>query len=155
VGEVVTAAQLNTEIRDQFNDVFASWSTYTPTWTASTNPTIGNGTITGRYKLIGKTCLAAAQVTIGSTTTLGSGQYSISLPVAPRSAAPDQRVMVGVRRNSDGSRWVGDARATASTITLGIYAGAASGSHVALTGTTPISLAASDSITLTGTYEAA
>jgi hypothetical protein len=63
------------------------WQTYTPAWTASTtNPTLGNGTITGRYTQIGKTVHAMISVLLGSTTTVGSGSYSFSLPIAINAA---------------------------------------------------------------------
>ncbi|MER5601525.1 hypothetical protein [Streptomyces sp. NPDC002265] len=85
VGEVVTAALLNQEIRDQFNSMFAAWTSYTPTWTASSNPAIGNGTLAGQYIKIGRTCIAAVRVAMGSTTTYGSGGYSFGLPFASAS----------------------------------------------------------------------
>lgn len=63
--------------------VLGGWQTYTPTWTAATtNPVLGNGTLTGRYTKIGKTIIAQIYLYIGSTTTLGSGTYNFSIPVA-------------------------------------------------------------------------
>lgn len=63
-----------------------AWTSYTPTWTASTsNPTLGNGTLTGSYVQIGKTVTAQVTLTFGSTTTLGSGVYRWSLPVTAAS----------------------------------------------------------------------
>jgi len=86
-GEIVTAAMLNTEIRDALVDVQEGWVAYTPTWIASTtNPAIGNGTITGAYRRIGKTIDARVKILAGSTTTWGSGHYKISLPVAQHAA---------------------------------------------------------------------
>jgi hypothetical protein len=81
VGETVTAAMLNTEIRDQWASVLAAWTPYTPTWTAvTTNPAIGNGTISGQYMKIGRTCVVVFQVTMGTTSTYGSGFWRIGLP---------------------------------------------------------------------------
>lgn len=80
VGETVTAALMNQEIRDQFSSIFDAWTTYTPTWTASSNPAIGNGTITGRYLKVGRKCIAIVKITMGSATTYGSGGYSFGLP---------------------------------------------------------------------------
>jgi hypothetical protein len=52
---------------------------YTPTWTASvTNPVIGNGTITGSYYVRGKYLLNSVNITMGSTTTYGSGFWIIN-----------------------------------------------------------------------------
>ena len=59
-----------------------AWAAYTPVWTAaSVNPVIGNGTIQGWYKLVGKTCFVRGNVAMGSTTTFGSGEWYISMPV--------------------------------------------------------------------------
>ncbi|MEU5716550.1 hypothetical protein AB0G71_12295 [Streptomyces sp. NPDC020403] len=80
VGEVVTAAMLNEQIRDQFNSMFGAWTPYTPTWTAASNPSIGNGTLTGQYIKIGRTCHVVLKLTTGSTTTYGSGGYSFGVP---------------------------------------------------------------------------
>ena len=58
------------------------WKDWTPVWTASTtNPVIGDGTISGRYCIIGKLCTLTINLTIGATTTFGTGAYSFSLPL--------------------------------------------------------------------------
>jgi len=58
------------------------WQSYTPTWTAATtNPSIGNGTLTGRYIVIGKLCTYVLGLVMGSTTTYGSGNWAFSLPI--------------------------------------------------------------------------
>ena len=65
-----------------------AWTPYTPTWTgASTNPVIGNGTLSGRYMTIGKLCAFSVFLSAGSTTTFGSGTYSWALPVAVGASA--------------------------------------------------------------------
>jgi len=72
-GQVLTAATLNT--------IGAAWETWTPVWTASTtNPVIGNGTISGSYCRFNKTVIAEGAIIMGSTTTYGTGTYRISLP---------------------------------------------------------------------------
>jgi hypothetical protein len=64
------------------------WTNFTPTWTASTsNPAIGDGLIEGRYKQVGKTVHVWMSVSMGSTTTFGTGEYKMSLPVAARMIA--------------------------------------------------------------------
>lgn len=57
-----------------------SWATssFTPTFT---NLTIGNGTISARYKQIGKLVQGRISVVFGSTTSI-SGDVSFTLPVA-------------------------------------------------------------------------
>ncbi|GAA2929903.1 hypothetical protein [Streptomyces enissocaesilis] len=81
VGETVQAATMNQEIRDQFNSMFAAWTAYTPSWTAvTTNPSLGNGTLSGRHMKIGRSCKLHIVLTIGSTTTFGAGELRLSLP---------------------------------------------------------------------------
>lgn len=59
-----------------------SWHTYTPTWTTSgTSPSLGNGTLTGRYMKIGRTVHVVVEFTAGSTTTFGTGTWSFTLPL--------------------------------------------------------------------------
>lgn len=58
-----------------------AWTTYTPDWTAvTTNPDIGNGTLTGAFRLDGKTLHLRIELTMGSTTTFGSGNWRFGLP---------------------------------------------------------------------------
>jgi len=57
------------------------WKDYTPVWTATTtNPSIGNGSLFGRYTIVGKTCTCNFNLTAGSTTTFGSGNWEFSVP---------------------------------------------------------------------------
>lgn len=60
-----------------------AWTAYTPTWSASTSaPSLGNGTLTGAYKKIGKTVYFRIKLAPGTTTTYGSGDYSLTLPAS-------------------------------------------------------------------------
>lgn len=57
------------------------WIGYTPTWAATgAAPSVGNGAITGRYTLIGKTCFCIGRLTLGSTSNLGSGVWFFGYP---------------------------------------------------------------------------
>lgn len=59
----------------------APWATYTPTWTNGTvNPTVGNATLTGRYRLDGTTMHLQVRFVVGSTSTVGSGTPRLSIP---------------------------------------------------------------------------
>lgn len=64
--------------------VGSGWVTYTPAWTASgTNPSIGNGSISGGYRQWGSALVTFhVRIVLGSTSNPGSGSYSLSLPVA-------------------------------------------------------------------------
>lgn len=68
-------------LRGNFKAIGDAWTTYTPTWTATTtNPTLGNGTISGRYISAGKLAIISVSTVFGSTTTVGSGSYAWSTP---------------------------------------------------------------------------
>jgi len=54
---------------------------YTPVWGSSgTAPNIGNGSIAGKYIVIGKFAIAWVSMVLGSSSTYGSGTYTWTLP---------------------------------------------------------------------------
>ena len=62
-----------------------AWTPYAPVWKTSgaVQPAIGNGSLTGRYALMGKTVHVVVRLATGSTTTYGDpGVYNFSLPFA-------------------------------------------------------------------------
>ena len=63
-------------------NLFDAWAqSYTPSLTSGgTAPSIGNGSITGGFTRQGATTFIIGQLTLGSTTSLGTGGLSISLP---------------------------------------------------------------------------
>lgn len=55
---------------------------YTPTWSSTgTQPVLNNGSIYGRYALLGRLVHLYVELTMGSSTTYGTGTYRFSLPV--------------------------------------------------------------------------
>lgn len=59
----------------------AAWATYTPTWTSSgTQPSLGNGTLVGGYRREGTTLHVRGQLIVGSTSTVGTGDFRMALP---------------------------------------------------------------------------
>jgi hypothetical protein len=156
-GEKPTAATMNTHIRDQLNALGDAWTAFTPTWTAATtNPAIGNGTIVGAYRQIGKAVDFNIVITMGSTTTYGSGAYSLTVPVAVKAA---RSLSMGVARDASSGfsypialEFIGIGSTTGSARVFPTTAGIA---FASLSSTAPFTFAVSDVITLTGTYEAA
>lgn len=72
-GQVLTAATMNS--------IGAAGNVYTPAWTGSTtNPVIGNGSISGVWQQIQKVVFGQIFIVCGSTTTYGSGFYRFSTP---------------------------------------------------------------------------
>lgn len=63
-------------------------SSYTPAWTSSgTAPVLNNGTLTGTYIQVGKLVIGQANLIMGSTTTFGTGNYRLSVPIAMTGSA--------------------------------------------------------------------
>jgi hypothetical protein len=59
------------------------WTSYAPAWTTTgTAPAIGNGTLTGQYSQDGKKIICRGALVLGSTSTVGTGTFIISVPVA-------------------------------------------------------------------------
>lgn|SRR5512134_2359748 len=127
-----------------------AWSSWTPSWTAVTsNPSLGNGTLTGSYKQVGKTVFFNLVLTMGSTTTYGTGLWQFSIPVAATEAfaAP-----CSVRDNSAGINLAATADGrTGSTATAILRIGTTTGSGV--NSTTPFTWAQNDVLKITGTYQ--
>lgn len=66
---------------DAYENLTGAWTSYTPSWTASSNPSIGNGTIEAKYIQVGRLVIYKGRIAMGSTTTFGSGTWLVSLPV--------------------------------------------------------------------------
>lgn len=83
-GAVLTAAQLNAQLRDNLNAVFplgppdAAWTPYTPT---NTNITVGNGAQVAKYTRVGRLVTVSYDLLWGSTTAF-TGNIRIGVPVA-------------------------------------------------------------------------
>ena len=60
----------------------APWTAFTPVWTSTgTAPSIGNGSILGRYYQQGKLIFATYLIQFGTTTTFGTGTWGFSWPI--------------------------------------------------------------------------
>lgn len=105
VGEVVTAAELNAEIRDQFNEVLAAGVSYTPTWAGYT--TLGTVTVHGRVSKIGRWVDFIAEITLVSGSTMGTGTITVTLPYTASSAPAGNLAWYTGGRHSanDGTAW--------------------------------------------------
>lgn len=77
----------------------ADWVSYTPTWSGSsgTQPAIGNGTIEAYYLKLGRLMVYKGQLTIGSTTTVGTvPAYRLSTPLTMRNVLLGQNFPSGL-----------------------------------------------------------
>ena len=155
VGEVVTAALVNQEIRDQFNSMFAAWTAYTPAWTSSgTAPALGNGTLTGRYMKIGRTVVCHINMATGSTSTYGTGNYNWSLPFTAANAGAS---IVGHAHLLGTDRWVGGIVISPNVATCSAFLPITSTNTRVdfMTATRPETIAAGAQVRLTFVYESA
>lgn len=136
-----------------------AWQSFTPTWTSSGSaPSIGNGTLSGSYIKIGRTILFRVKFVGGSTTTWGTGNYFITLPVAGYSgiAANDGFALSGYMEDSavKGYGVIG-ARMLDTSKFYVIVADTAASSVGTWAATGPFTWGTGDYWSATGFYEAA
>lgn len=155
----ITAARLNNieAFLAGMSTIQDAWTDYTPTWTATGGtPTIGNGTLAGRYVKVGKLVVLNIAVVMGSTTSIGTTTaWTFSLPFAAASSGLTQVLTVRVLDTlPTATAYVGHGAVASGGSTFAIRTHAAT----ALVGyNSPFSftVADSDSIHISGTYEAA
>jgi hypothetical protein len=133
-----------------------AWPTYIPTWTAaSSNPVIGNGSLIGRVKQIGKTTFISIKLTIGSSTTFGSGYWKLTLPFNAVNA--DSVLLKTIFYKSSGTTWYQGLSWTSydgnTSYIVPLLDQGATGS-AAITSIVPFTWATGDTLTITGSYEA-
>lgn len=86
-GDFLTAALWWAMVRDNFKAIGDPWTPYNPQWkSATTQPNIGNGSIVGSFISAGKLTFWRWKITSGTTTTYGTGNYTITTPVTALSA---------------------------------------------------------------------
>lgn len=130
--------------------------TFTPTWTAtSVNPAIGNGSLNGRYAQIHpKLLFVNVVLVIGSTTTLGTGQYRFAIP-AGFTAATTQAISAWYIDASTGNYFAGTATVGySSSSTMQALFGDGAGTRE-MSPSSPVVPANGDTIIMSGTFEVA
>jgi hypothetical protein len=133
-----------------------AWTSWTPTWT---NVTIGNATVNGAYKQIGKTVHWTLWVQWGNTTS-ASGSQIFSLPVTASSNFNHLFHPLGfgvIEDTGTGSFFgmvVEESTNTARIISWG-SGGTYVGSDATASSSVPMTWATNDRIKVSGTYEAA
>jgi len=81
---VIKSADVNLNFSEVTASIDKSWSTWTPTWSSSgTQPALGNGTLTAKYRQLGKIVFVSIKFVAGTTTTFGTGTYKLTYPVTP------------------------------------------------------------------------
>lgn len=130
-----------------------AWISYTPTWTmSSTPPTLGNSTLTGRYRQPPGTGLVVCEVQfiVGTSgVSIGTGEFRFSLPVTANSTATSFSVGPAWLLDSGTAERCGTIRVLTST-TVSIISPSGT-----VTNTVPWTWAANDQIRFQITYDAA
>jgi hypothetical protein len=131
--------------------VFSTEKNYGPaTWTGSTtNPVKGNGVEIAKYWVAGGMVNAHWKFTLGTTTTIGSGDYAWTLPVAAATDYPISIVGTGIFQDVSAGGYYPRYAVTvgnAGSFRLLAEAGTRFGS------TTPIAPASTDIIDITLRY---
>jgi len=135
------------------------WTTYTPTWTATvTNPSIGNGIISGRFMNVGATIFGEIRIQAGTSEfNRGDGVYRIGLPTAGIVENFQPVGQVVMRDEGPGINYFGTAIFNSNitdAIELFMHSQVAQFDEgVAVTHTTPFLFSANDKILIQFTYE--
>lgn len=150
------------DVEDLLADGLLAWQAYTPVLTGSTsNPSLGNGTATGHYCKIGKTVHFTAKILWGSTTTNGSGFYSVSLPPGLNASSVGTNLARAYFFDSSGAtvadkHFVGVGTISASAAEVDrIYLTGASANGLPWSAAAPVVPDDDDYIQVAGTYETA
>lgn len=114
--QVWDGAALRTVVQDR--------TTYTPAFTTvSGSPALGNGILTGWYQLVGRRCDFTIDFTIGSTTNMGTGLISLSLPIAATSVSPTvNSEITALISTTNGNIYAGIAQVAPGATTFNIFA---------------------------------
>lgn len=138
-----------------------AWQTWTPTWSkaSGTPPTLGNGTLTGRYRVIGKTVTAQFDFVFGSTTNPNGGElFLFSFPVTASALSGTSQIGIGSAYVEDSglTGWMGAICAynTASFL-VKTNASPTAGTATNISGGAPFTWGTNDLARGTFTYEAA
>jgi hypothetical protein len=132
----------------------APWLSYTPSWTSSgTAPALGNGTITGKYKQIGKTVFVRVHLSLGSTSTTGTGNWRFTLPIAASSS--DGVVMPATFLDNGVNWYTGTVTCAYDGSTSYVVPLTSASPSTAVTTAVPFTWATADALTFNGSYEAA
>ncbi len=128
-----------------------AWTAYTPTWTGG-SPSIGDGTLTGRYKALdSKTYAIQISLVWGSTSNPGGSGWFFSLPAGLTSRTGVKQILAGhiLDSGTDHKVACGTIASAATTIAIipegGVTVGPGS----------PMTWATGDELNLTGIIEVA
>ena len=124
---------------------------YTPAWTSDgTLPTLGNGTLIGRYRLTGKELDLQITLQTGSTSTYGTSTYRLSIPAGLTSVSVQQQIPAVYSHAGINYPLVAIINGSSSTFVF-VQASA----NAIVTNLVPATMGATDSIVVSGRIEIA
>ena len=155
-GDVLTAAQLNAELRDALLAAFPisvnAWTAYTPTLTQSA--TVTKTVNYARYMKIGRTVIVNMLLTVtGSGTAVNS--VIIGLPVAADTAANDAAIGTGVILDTSAVLNYGGLALLASATTCWLIPSSTDSGNILGAGVFSAALAVGDKVRIHVVYESA
>lgn len=146
-GEDILAVDLDT-MTDALAAISDAWTPYVVAWTSGgTPPAIVNGTLEGRYVRVGKWVMVHIRVIMGSSTTFGTGQYFLSLPV--NALVANYPLATYLLDNGTANK------AGVSFVTSGLNTLAMVQNTTDVAATAPHTWASTDQIAIIGSYEVA
>lgn len=147
-----------TDAANVASSLAGAWTSYVPAWTATgTAPAVGDGTITGAYVQFGKTVHFRIALTMGASSTYGTGSYKFSLPVAAHAGVVPFTPLGNAYMEDAGSgTFMGQLfDFSSTTILVGIHAILTAGGMTFIGTTAPFVWGTADYLYLSGTYQAA
>lgn len=158
-GDTTTVPTNLNVLRDALKGLSEAWTAYTPTWTASTtNPVLGNGSFSGSgYLRVEKLIIGRIVLTMGGTTTYGTGNHSLTLPVAPAAGA-GRGLAPGCARDTSATAdypLYGVVVAGSTTMAVKTNPTTAGNALASMTSAVPFAWATTDVLTIEFCYEAA
>lgn len=160
-GSLATAALAsgsvtNAKLSTTSGEPGGAWTSWSPTFTGFT---IGNGTVTARYTLIGKTVHARFHILYGSTTQI-TGDFGISNPVTAAANAGTGNItprgqFIAFNGGTIHNGVMGNTSTTATNMRFIVASGTYASLFIAPNSTTPFASVAGVEIAGEFTYEAA
>lgn len=126
------------------------WQTYTPT-IAGTGFVLGNGTVVGGYRTAGSTVHLRGQLTIGSSTTVGTGAWTATLPTSMAAGSAQTQAGTASANNTGVARYhVGLVILASDTV---MYFLNSAGAFIPNAGSTPFAWGTGDTLEWNATIE--
>lgn len=152
---IAAGAITNSKLATSAGEIGAAWQSWTPSFT---NFTLGNGTVTAKYKQIGKLIHFYINVTLGSTSSMGAApKFTLPVTISSdyRSTGPR---LTNALITDNGTADYGAVGLMGSDSKMEVAVLNASGTyitHTQVNSTTPMTWVSGDYFQVEGTYEAA